>query len=122
MRSALCLLLVSSAALADPPTATVTDSVTVDSDSPTIAPDLPGVSVRLRAGETAPYDGRLIALDENVRRAKELVGCRAELEAGKENAWLSKPVLVTLIVGTAVLSAAAGAGVTAWALKRGPAP
>jgi hypothetical protein len=123
MKTTVALLLVSSLAFADPPAATVTDSVTVENtDSPTIAPDLPGVSVRLRAGETAPYDGRLIALDENLRRGKALVDCRAELEAGKENAWVSKPVLIGLIIGSVALGAAAGAGVTAWALKRHPAP
>jgi len=114
MKTAIALLLLSSVAFADPPT----DSSTVENDSPVLAPDLPGVSVRLRPGEPAPYDGRLVALDENVRRGKALVDCRAELEAGKQNAWLSKPVLITLIVGSVVLGAAAGAGVTAWALKR----
>lgn len=63
----LVVLLVASLAHADP----------AETDSPVLAPDLPGVSVRLRAGETAPYDGRLIELSENVRRGKALVECRA---------------------------------------------
>lgn len=87
-------------------------------DSPVLAPDVPEVSVRLRPGEQAPFDGRLLSLDENLRRGKDAVDCKAELADAKENVWTSKATLVVVIVGAVVLGAAAGAGVTAWALKR----
>lgn len=89
-----------------------------DTDSPVLAPDIPETSVRLRAGETAPFDGRLISLDENLRRGKQWVDCKAELDDAKQNVWTSKPILITVIVGAVVLGAAAGAGVTAWALTK----
>lgn len=89
-----------------------------EADSPVIAPDLPGISVRLRAGEPAPYDGRLLEHDESVRRGKALVSCRGELADAKTNEWLSKPVLIAFIVGGLALGAAAGAGVTAWAMSK----
>ena len=101
MRTALAILLASSIAFAEEPL-----------DSPTLAPDLPGVSVRLRPGEAAPFDGRLVALDENLRRGQSLVECRAELASAKENAWLPKPVLIAVVIGGVVLGAAAGAAVT----------
>ena len=87
-------------------------------DSPVLAPDIPGLSVRLRAGEQAPFDGRLVELEENRRRGAAMVDCKAELASAKENTWVSKPVLVAIIVGGVVLGAAAGAGVTAWAMKK----
>lgn len=90
----------------------------LDTDTPTLAPDLPGISVRLRAGEVAPFDGRLVELEENRRRGAALVDCRTELAVGKTNEWLSKPALVALIAGTAAASAALAAGVTVWAMKR----
>ncbi len=89
-----------------------------ESDSPVLAPDLPGVSVRLKAGERAPFGGRLVALDENVRRTKALVECQGELADGKANVWTSPGVIVALVLGAVVVGAAAGAGVTALALKR----
>lgn len=112
MKTLMCALLASSLAFADPPA----DSLTVD--SPVLAPDVPNVSVRLRPGEQAPFDGRLVSLDENLRRGKALADCRGELASAKENTWVSRPVLVAVIVGGLVLGAAAGAGVTAWALRR----
>ena len=87
-------------------------------DSPTMAPDLPGVSVRLRPGEVAPFDGRQVELEENRRRGAAIADCRGELASAKENAWMSKGAVVALIVGSVVLGAAAGAGVTAWAMRR----
>lgn len=89
-----------------------------DTDTPTLAPDVPNVSVRLRAGETAPFDGRLLSLDENLRRGKEAVDCKAELSSGKENAWISKPVLVGIIVGAVALGAAVGVSATYAATRR----
>ena len=104
MKTTIALLLISSIALAD-------------EDAPTLAPDVPDVSVRLRAGETAPFDGRLLSLEENLRRGKDTVDCKAELSAAKENAWVSKPVLISLVVGGLVLGAAGGAAVV-WAVKK----
>lgn len=86
-------------------------------DTPTLAPDVPNVSVRLRAGETAPFDGRLLSLDENLRRGKDAVDCKADLAEAKTNTWVPKPVLVGVIVGALVLGAAGGAAVV-WAAKR----
>ena len=97
--AALAVLITCGVAWADPP-----------ADSPVMAPDVPGLSVRLRAGETAPFDGRLVELDENQRRGAALADCRGELASAKTNEWLPKPVLIAIIVGTAVLAAAAGAG------------
>lgn len=94
------------------------DAPIADQESPVMAPDIPGVSVRLKAGEAAPFDARAIALDENLRRGKAIADCKGELEYGKTNVWTSKPVLVALIVGGIVLGAAAGAGAAAWALKK----
>ncbi len=85
--------------------------------SPVLAPDLPGISVRLKAGEQAPFDGRLVELEENRRRGAAIVDCRAELADAKTNVWAPKPVLVSVIVGAVVLGAAAGAGAV-WALKK----
>jgi hypothetical protein len=89
-----------------------------DTDSPVLAPDVPEVSVRLKAGEVAPFDGRLLALEENLRRGKATADCRAELADAKGNAWVSKPVLITVIVGAVVLGAAVGAGATYAATRR----
>lgn len=94
------------------------EPVAIETDSPTLAPDAPGVSVRLRAGETAPFDGRLLSLDENLRRGKDAVDCKAELASAKENSWVSKPVLVSVIVGALVVGAAVGAGASYAALNR----
>lgn len=102
MKTALAVLLIASLAHAD------------HEDTPTLAPDVPEVSVRLRPGETAPFDGRLLSLDENVRRAKSAVECRAELASARENVWLSKPVVIGVIVGALLVGAAAGAA-GAWA-------
>lgn len=90
----------------------------LDTDSPVLAPDVPEISVRLKPGETAPFDGRLISLHENLRRGKVTAECKAELASAKENEWVSKPVLIGLIVGAFVVGAGAAAGVTAWAMKK----
>jgi hypothetical protein len=116
MKTFVAMLLVSSLAFADPPTESLT--IERDTDSPVLAPDVPGVSVRLRPGEQAPFDGRLLGLDENLRRGREAVDCKAELASAKENVWTSKATLVVVIVGAVALGAAAGAGVTAWAMRR----
>jgi hypothetical protein len=93
MKTFVAVLLVSSLAWADPP---------VDTDTPTLAPDAPGVSVRLRAGETAPFDGRLLSLDENLRRGKSAATCTATLADAEANGvLLPKPAVATLISAAA---------------------
>ena len=111
MKTLIATLLVSSIAFAD--------SVQ-DTDSPVMAPDIEGVSVRLKAGETAPFDGRLLALDENLRRGRKMADCEAELADAKTNIWTSKPVLISILIGGLVLGAAAGAGVTYYVLQPKP--
>lgn len=107
MRALLCVVLIASqATFASEP-----------DDSPVLAPDVPEVSVRLRPGETAPFDGRLLSLDENVRRAKSAVECRAELASAKESVWMSKPTIIALVAGALLVGAAAGAA-GAWAATR----
>lgn len=106
MKTVLAVLLISSVASAFTP-----------EDSPTLAPDVPEVSVRLRAGETAPFDGRLLSLEENLRRGKDAVDCKAELSTAKESVWMSKPLIVGLIIGGIVLGAAGGAAAV-WAVKK----
>jgi hypothetical protein len=122
MKTFIAVMLVSSVALADPPdshfaTASA-DAPIADQESPVLAPPIPGVSVRLRAGETAPFDGRLVELGENLKRGQKLADCRGELEDAKTNVWSSKGVLVGIIIGSIALGAAAGAGVTAWAMSK----
>lgn len=114
MKTLLATLLVSSLAFADPLPGS---GFTVPEDTPTLAPDVPEVSVRLRAGETAPFDGRLLSLEENLRRGKSAVECKGELDEAKTNLWMSKPLVIGLIVGGLVLGAAAGAAAV-WAVKK----
>lgn len=85
------------------------------------APDAPvdilGASVRLKSGEPAPFSGRLLSEDEQIRRAKRLAEAEGELAKAHESALVSKPVLIAIIVGALVVGAGAGAGV-AIALKK----
>lgn len=99
----LCLALISNVALAQSPDAPLADVL--------------GASVRLKAGEPAPFDGRLLSEDEQVRRAKRLAAAEGELAKAHESALVIKPVFVAIIVGALVLGAGAGAGV-AIALKK----
>ena len=87
-------------------------------DTPVLSPDVPNVTVRLRAGETAPFDGRLLSLEENLRRGKSAVDCRAELAKAQESALLPVPALIAIIGGSLALGVAVGAGVTALALRK----
>lgn len=90
----------------------------LDTDTPTLSPDVPDVSVRLRAGETAPFDGRLLSLNENLRRGKDAVDCRAELAKAHESQLLPTGAVIAIIAGAVALGAAAGVGVTYFALKK----
>jgi hypothetical protein len=97
MKAILCALLMSSAALAQSPDAPVVDVL--------------GASVRLKAGEAAPFDGRLLSEDEQIRRAKRLAAAEGELAKAQESMLVSKPVLVAIIVGSLVVGVGAGFGV-----------
>lgn len=66
------------------------------------APDIPGLSVRLRAGEVAPFDARAVTLQENCERGKMVAGLRAELADARTFKWVSEPLLATLISGSAL--------------------
>lgn len=93
MKTIVAAMLCSSLAFADPPV-----------DAP-MADEL-GVSVLIKHGDPAPFDGRLLSMDENIARAKRAVECKATLAAAEENALLPKPVVALLI------SAAAAAVIT----------
>lgn len=114
MKTFVAALLVSSLAFAEPPLKECREATPLEDQ----APDVAGVSVKLRAGEPAPFDARALSLEENCERGKAKASCVAELTDAKTFVWVSKPALVTIIVGAAALSAAAAAGVTAWALKK----
>lgn len=81
--------------------------------------DAPGASVRLEAGQPAPYTGQLLSDAENLRRAKRTAACEGTLEAAQapSNVLLPKAALVAIIIGSVVLSAAAGAAVGVAAAK-----
>jgi len=111
MKTALAVLLLASVATADPALGVCTDGVTEQ------APDLPGVSVRAQEGEPAPFAGRLLSFRENCERGRASADCRAELDEAKTNLWMSKPLVIGLIVGGIVLGAAAGAAAV-WAVKK----
>lgn len=88
-------------------------------DPPADAPlDEPGRALVLEQGSIAPYAGVLLDAQEDVRRARARVRAEAELADAKENVWTSKGLLVGVVIGALVLGAAAGAGVTAYALTR----
>lgn len=93
----------SSAALAQAPDAPVAD--------------IKGESVKLKAGDVAPFDGRLLSEDEQIRRAKRLAEAEGELAKAHDSALVSKPVLVAIIVGCLVLGAGASAVVVLTAKK-----
>jgi hypothetical protein len=79
--------------------------------------DIPRVSVRLKAGDVAPFDGRLLSSDEQVARAKRLAAAEGELAKARES-WLLPPAAVVgIIAGALALGVAAGTGV-ALAVKR----
>lgn len=82
-------------------------------DPPPDAPleDMPGVSVRLRPGEPAPFQGQLLSEPEQIRRGKRLADAEATLAKAEQSVLLPKAAVVGIIVGALVLGAAAGAGV-----------
>jgi hypothetical protein len=99
MKTAICLLLISTLAWADPPAD---------------APLAEGRSIPVAAGELAPFAGQLIEPSEMVRRerinernAAEL----AKLKADKGAAIVSAPVLVAIVLGT--LAVGVGLGMAA---------
>lgn len=94
MRTALLLMLLPSLALAQAP-----------ADAPLA--DLPGTSVRLAAGELAPFPGRLVSDPEAVRREKVNASNAAELASykGPENVTLTKGAVVAIGAGGLVLGA-----------------
>lgn len=106
MRTALAVLLVSSVAIADPPT-----------DTPVIE-DLPGVSVRLRPGEPAPFQGQLLSEDEQLRRGRRLAAAEATLAKAEQSQLLPLPALIGIIAASVALGAAVGVGVALVAQRR----
>lgn len=103
------------------------------SDAPTLEPEAPaprifppgelapGRSVKLKAGEPAPFSGQLLDDQEQVRRSR--VGARdagelADLKKG--NTIISTPALVAIIAGAVVAGAAAATAITVVALKPKP--
>lgn len=113
MKTLVATLLVSSLAFAQEPGS----GFTVPEDSPVLAPDVPEVSVRLRAGETAPFDGRLLSLEENLRRGKDAVDCKAELSEAKTNVWTRPGVIVAMVLSAFAVGGAVAVGATL-ALKK----
>lgn len=109
MKTFVAVLLVSSLAFAQAPAALPADAPTVsDCDKPGAQPDVPGTSVCIRkAGEPAPFPGRLVSFDENKRRAKKEANERGTLtDAESNNVLLPRAAVATLI------SAAAAAVIT----------
>jgi hypothetical protein len=83
------LLIVAMPALADPP-----------GDAPLA--DVPDTSVRLVMGQPAPFAGRLLSPEENVRRAKKQSDCEATVADAEANGvLLPKPAVAALISGAA---------------------
>jgi hypothetical protein len=73
-------------------------------DPPGDAPlaDVPDVSVRLAMGQPAPFAGRLLSPEENVRRAKRTADCEATLADAEGNGvLLPRPAVAALISGAA---------------------
>jgi hypothetical protein len=96
-------------------------SLALGAEPPADAPLAEGRSMLVDAGTIVPFRGVCLDEQEHVRRERINERNAATLAKAEESALISKPVLVTLILGGLVLGAAAGAGVTAWALKgRGP--
>lgn len=83
------LLCVAVPALAEPP-----------ADAP-LAPDVPDTSVRLVMGQAAPFPGRLLSDEENLRRARVTADCRATLAEAEGNVLLPKAAVAVLISGAA---------------------
>jgi hypothetical protein len=91
MKTFLAVVLCSSLAFADPTPADAPLAATA------VVVDVPGTSVHLSAGDVAPFGGRLISDEENIRRAKKEANERVTLLAAQENVLLSKPVVAALI-------------------------
>jgi len=74
----------------------------------------PGRSVKLRAGDPAPYGGWLVDHQEHTRREKRDAGNAAELVDLKDpgNITQRKVQFVLIVAGAAVAAAAAGVGIT----------
>jgi len=103
---AMSILLISSLAFADPP-----------KDAP--LSDLPGRSVRLAAGQEAPFSGRLLSDVEHMESEAVCAddhAFRKEATAGGK-LLLSSVAVVALVAGALALGAATAVGVTL-AVKR----
>jgi hypothetical protein len=106
-----------------------TDAGTPPTDAPLAPPALdlvleadgrvaPGRSMKIKAGDVAPFNGRLLDEQEQVRRGK--INARNEaslndLKAG--NVIIRTPVAIALVLGVAVASAAIAVLVTTKALE-----
>lgn len=96
MKTLIALMLCSSIALADPPAT----HFATPSDAP-LAADEPGVSVRLQKGDPAPFDGRELSLDENLRRGKETTDCKTTLADAQANGVLLPRAGVAVLISGA---------------------
>ena len=105
MKTFTAALLCASIALAEPP-----------ADAPVA--DVAGTSVHLAAGQAAPFPGRLLSDEENVRRAKAAVDCKATLADAEQGVLLPKPAVAVLIsVAAASIVTSVSLGVAAVAHK-----
>lgn len=109
MRTFLAVMLCSSLAFADPPADAPTKCTEATTDT---APDVPGVSVKLKAGEPAPFAARALSLQENCERGQDKAFLQTFKDDASTQVMIPKPLLVTIITGVIILSAAAAAGVT----------
>lgn len=69
--------------------------------------DIQGESVKLEAGTPAPFSGRLLSENEQIKRGKKAAKDSAELAALKSpaNITVDKGVLATAIIGSATIAA-----------------
>lgn len=78
------------------------------------APDAP---VLLKAGEPAPYSGRLLPEAENVRRTAKCAEWEATTKKAEESVLLKPIHVVAIVAGAIAVGAAVGVGATL-AVKR----
>jgi hypothetical protein len=81
-------------------------------EPPADAPlDLPGRSVRLVAGQPAPFPGRLLSDAEHIKSEAACADDHAKLAKAEKSLLVSPLGIVALVVGGLAVGAAVGAGV-----------